>query len=322
MASVYDMLTRHQVYLEGVKSEQGNDFDDTVRVLSSRVRTILASAPENLGDMPAAEYRKLHARLNRQLNTTFKRSKATMLGDFEAFVPVDRGMMIDIMKASKTTLRRMPTANALWKKAMGKVMGANGITLGLTVERFYAGAKQSILERLAQARANGETKQELLESLFGSRDNPKSGLINKIRNQGRTVIATGLQHISSVIQSYLEGIFYERYRWVSVIDDKTTNICRSRDGKTYRYGKGPVPPAHYNCRSKIVPITPDQTNNPTTYFGWLENQPDAVLTDIVGSDNAKRIQNGTATSKEFPGFLSSRRLTLDRFKAKLPLILL
>lgn len=50
----------------------------------------------------------------------------------------------------------------------------------------------------------------------------------------------------------------EAYQWSAIMDDRTSEICEYLDGKIFERG-GEVdrlgPPAHFNCRSILVPIT-------------------------------------------------------------------
>ena len=45
------------------------------------------------------------------------------------------------------------------------------------------------------------------------------------------------------------------YQWSSIMDERTSPYCEEMDGKIFRKGEFPEPPAHENCRSTIVPIT-------------------------------------------------------------------
>lgn len=54
---------------------------------------------------------------------------------------------------------------------------------------------------------------------------------------------------STWIRSGIEVVVHR-----SVIDDRTTNICRSLDGKLRRVGVDQLPPLHPNCRSTIEPV--------------------------------------------------------------------
>jgi len=51
------------------------------------------------------------------------------------------------------------------------------------------------------------------------------------------------------------------YRYNAILDDRTTDICRELDGKTFAAGDEPIPPLHWNCRSVLeaIPITQDFT---------------------------------------------------------------
>ena len=316
MADLYDKLTRHQVYLEGVKSWSGDDFNDTLNVLRRRLDTSFNAQAynANLGNMTAAEYRKFYSRVQNNLNSVTARSSEVLMSDFKSFAKTDKQMLDAILRSEKGTRRRVPADSVIWNQASKRPMGANGMTMQETVNAYYAGMKRDILNRIRQGRVNGEDLSAVRADINGR-------LMTKFRNQANSLIATSYQHISSVIQSYIEAMFYERYRWVAVLDEKTTEICRSRDGKTWRYGKGPIPPAHYNCRSKIVPVEDDNRNIPASFYQWLKTQPEEVLTDIVGRQKAQSIIDGMATETQFPKFMNMKQIPLDKFKDKLSLIL-
>lgn len=50
-----------------------------------------------------------------------------------------------------------------------------------------------------------------------------------------------------------DGIF-DRELYVAVLDDRTTNICRSLNGKVFAIGSGPYPPLHFWCRSVRIAL--------------------------------------------------------------------
>jgi SPP1 gp7 family putative phage head morphogenesis protein len=49
----------------------------------------------------------------------------------------------------------------------------------------------------------------------------------------------------------------KKYRYVATLDSRTSSICAALDGREFEYGKGPMPPQHFNCRSTTVPIDYD-----------------------------------------------------------------
>jgi SPP1 gp7 family putative phage head morphogenesis protein len=45
-----------------------------------------------------------------------------------------------------------------------------------------------------------------------------------------------------------------KYVYVAILDDVTTEFCRKHNGRIYEANKGPLPPVHINCRSVRVPV--------------------------------------------------------------------
>lgn len=321
--SLYDKLTRHQVYFEGVKSWFSNDFNDTLDVLNRRVMNIFINSPErNIGDLTAAEYRNFERRISRQLDSIVKRSEEVLWQDLKDISSEDNQVLQQILKSERSTRRKLPSDAIVWNQIKKRPLGATGESIDDLIDAYYANLKQTILREIRKARTDNNSVDDLITAMRGTRDaNYRDGLLNKFKNQANSVLSTALQHITSVAQNQYERIFYERYRWVAILDSRTTQICRSRHGKTWAYGKGPVPPAHYNCRSKIVPVDDDRRNYPDTWFQWLRTQPFNVLSDIVGIQTARRIQEGKGSETEFPQYLSEQKLSIQAFKNKLPLIL-
>lgn len=45
------------------------------------------------------------------------------------------------------------------------------------------------------------------------------------------------------------------YEYSAILDNVTSDICESLDGKVFKAGEQPIPPLHFNCRSLLIPIT-------------------------------------------------------------------
>ena len=93
-----------------------------------------------------------------------------------------------------------------------------------------------------------------------------------------------------------------RYRYVATLDTRTSAICRALDGREFEYGKGPLPPQHFNCRSTTVPVidykalgfTPPPAGTRASadgqvpvnesYGQWLAKQPLPVKAKALGAN--------------------------------------
>ncbi|EGW6351294.1 phage head morphogenesis protein, partial [Salmonella enterica] len=109
--------------------------------------------------------------------------------------------------------------------------------------------------------------------------------------------------------------------------------CRSRDGQKYEIGKGPLPPAHPNCRSTTAPVISSdfdfldagakraargaeggiQVDASTTYYDFLKQQPAWFQDEALGSVRGKIFRNSGISPEEF------RVISVDGFGRPLTL---
>lgn len=83
---------------------------------------------------------------------------------------------------------------------------------------------------------------------------------------------------STIFERYPEKVYW--YQYSAVLDEKTTDYCRSLDGRVvkpwsaefFRY----MPPKHYNCRSLRVEILQDELFKPE--FTWIPSSIPAPAT--------------------------------------------
>ena len=83
--------------------------------------------------------------------------------------------------------------------------------------------------------------------MFPSHDRAGAGaIVNRFINIGRNNFALD------------NGDEIQGFQFSAIIDSKTTPICRSLDGQTFKVGEVKAldlrPPLHWNCRSILLPI--------------------------------------------------------------------
>jgi SPP1 gp7 family putative phage head morphogenesis protein len=59
----------------------------------------------------------------------------------------------------------------------------------------------------------------------------------------------------------------QAYQYSAILDDVTSSICRTLDGKIFTPENCPIPPMHFNCRSLLIPITKYETARITQKIG-------------------------------------------------------
>ena len=137
------------------------------------------------------------------------------------------------------------------------------------------------------------------------------------------------------------------YRWISILDSLTSQICRSLDGQVFPFGKGPLPPAHPNCRSSIIAEMigkwlkrddagrfakrderqaqgangKEDVDGKVTYYEWLKTQPEAFQNDALGVTRATLFRKGGLSAAAFAKLNLGRNfepLTLDEMRKLAP----
>ena len=215
---------------------------------------------------------------------------------------------------------------------------AKGATItlpnGEVLEKAFRGIAVDQAEQFSQVVRNGlltgETTPSIAKRLIGRLERSGERLIfgevatttRQLRAAGvKSIIASGGEltamadnQIISLVRTSINQVanaaamsIYEanqditkKYRYSATLDTKTSSICRALDGREFEYGKGPVPPQHFGCRSAVVAVIdyegldfvppppgrrasadgPVSVN--TSYGQWLKDQPLKTQQDVLG----------------------------------------
>lgn len=191
------------------------------------------------------------------------------------------------------------------------------------VARLVNGVKMGFVQ--------GKTTRQIVKEVVGP-----GGLADISQRNAATVIRTALNHVSTQARETVykkNSDIIARYEWVSTLDSRTSTICRSRDGQKYEIGKGPLPPAHPNCRSATAPVISDeydfldagakraargaeggtQVDAGTTYYEFLKQQPAWFVDEALGPTRGKIFRNSGISPEEF------RVISVDGFGRPLTL---
>ena len=205
-----------------------------------------------------------------------------------------------------------------------RVTIADGVTLTLPNGQVLKSSFENMAEREAaafgQAVRNGfltgESTDSITRRLIGRLQEGDSGSISqllraggaatvKANNQIRTVVRTSINQVANAasMKTYeANQDITKKYRYTATLDTRTSPICRALDGTEHDYGKGPIPPQHFNCRSTTVPIIdyeglgfdpppPSKIGRPNsdknipdgeTYGAWLKRQPRETQEKVLG----------------------------------------
>ena len=79
------------------------------------------------------------------------------------------------------------------------------------------------------------------------------GQLTAVANhQVNTLVRTSVNQVANAISQATykaNAEITEKYKYVATLDSRTSARCRALDQQVFAYGKGPLPPQHFNCRS-------------------------------------------------------------------------
>lgn len=187
---------------------------------------------------------------------------------------------INVVALSDDLFKSVYGTEALARQAgtgVFNLTAAQGATItlpnGEVVSKAFRGIAVDQAERFSQVVRNGlltgEPTPAIAKRLIGSLQfGEEAKTVRQLALAGGQLTAAADHQIMTLIRTSINQVantasqqVYEtnqditkKYRYVATLDTRTSAICRALDGQEFEYGKGPMPPQHFNCRSTTVPV--------------------------------------------------------------------
>lgn len=332
---LFDALVRQSLYVENVKLNQANQFRKVTRELSEEFKKLL----------PLIKYSTLDGMTKAELNAfigILRKSQQRIWNKYtQELIDMLRSFMVVQAKVSKTIMAqafslgdvapnqvekelkekqdsglfiplfgwaaiRASNSDQLWSRVFNSPLPSSGASMKGFIDSLSASSTVNVENAVRQAYVNANSVSELRNNVLGSTDGMK-GILSRIETTSDAVGNTVIQQVAQLVNAAVQSAFYEKYQWVSILDSRTSSTCRTLNGQVFRYGKGPLPPAHPNCRSHIAPEI-DSYDLSESFDAWIERQPQEFKRDLY------RVAQ---TSK----FKADKPLTVEEYADKIDAIL-
>ena len=199
-------------------------------------------------------------------------------------------------------------------------------------------SKRTFRKFISEGFDSGESNYTIYEKL-----EKKVGFRLAFDRNAMSVVRTGVMAMANEAKSQFakdNERFFEGIQWISTLDSKTTPICMKNDGKFFKVGEGPRPPAHYNCRSTIIFVVKklsdlekefdkkvnvdDDTrmsmdgkvSAATNYESFLRGKGDDFITEKLGVVRAKLFKDGKLSLDELVNSRTNNFYTIDTLSEK------
>ncbi|ENH9853756.1 minor capsid protein [Salmonella enterica] len=315
--SLIESFISHQVWLQRNASHEVNELAPFIQQMRDEVRRqVLMFGDDN-------RTRKNLEKLLRDLEdildgiTTDWQDKLTE--DLQTLAGYEADWTTKTLTANVGAEFVTPSPEQVWSAVKWNPLALNdkpadlfGMMAGwgdTEINRLVTGVKMGFVQ--------GKTTRQIVKEVVGA-----GGLADISQRNAATVIRTALNHVSTQARetTYKKNSdIVEKYEWVSTLDSRTSTICRSRDGQKYEIGKGPLPPAHPNCRSTTAPVISSdfdfldagakraargaeggtQVDASTTYYDFLKQQPAWFIDKALGPVRGAIFRNAGMTPEEF-----------------------
>ncbi len=299
-----DPLILHDLYIERYEKSVSKEYRKILKELYKKVIDELIS----LEDIDTIRGRRL---------IKFISSLQPFFDDFG----------VKISDLQKQTIAEFVDFEAATETKIASESLGNIDLIGFTVEKLsaatalYMGTGETI-DALFKKTNNGLIDRIKRECSIGFlQGETTQQIVSRVRKQeeisaraAQAFVRTSLNHVSNqarnlVVKENLDVI--KKIKWDSVLDFRTSDICRYRDGKEWPADEVyPIPPAHVNCRSGIVYITGTkidgetraskggQVDASTTYYDFLKRQNKDVIEAILGVQRAELFRTGKLTGDQ------------------------
>lgn len=337
---LFDSLVRHQVFLEDYKEFHADNHARAVRRALRRIRGLLNDLDvDDLSQLTQAQYRRFLRDVRRVYEEETEEWYEGFLAELPIFSREDIGILVAVIIFNTATperrdelLGRLNTG-----RIFNSIMRQTNPGVGMANNRIFPTLIRRTVERITQqfnmGRAQQTPMRDLRSSIVGTeRNGLRDGMTRNLSSQGRANITSIIQHVYSSGLQFVGnaaariGLIKNTYVYKAVLDTLTSRICRSFNNLIFRYGQGPIPPLHPNCRSSIIPLLLTASARTVqgyvgSWFSWINQQPTRVQNRILGRQRADALRRGEITAETLGRFTAPGVKNLQQFRAMEPLII-
>lgn len=319
---IADALTKHGIDLMRVDADMRYRVDGLINGLEQdiikKLNRIDPSAP---GHLRFREQRleNLLALTNESFKKVYDEIMKIMLEDLTD-IAVAEG---ETSKNTINTLVKAAIAGGAITVVAARKIVRDALIRGATQRRWWMRQRDEMIfdfeREVRQGIIAGEDLGTIIARVRGSAETGfRSGVMPKAKRQASTLIRTSVQVIANNarMEIYQQNRdILKGYQWLSVLDSRTSDICRALDGQAWDLDGKPLagttqffigpPPAHWNCRSSLIPVLKS--------WDELEKTGNRVLKSILAAANVTQ-----RTRRSMDGDISSDMTYEDWLKTKSP----
>ena len=326
-----EIATRHQVYLEGLKTHETKKaqkfLKDIDRVLAARLAT------KDLTTFSRNKLERLLKSVKADLRIIASNYSDMVSGESVDIVKYERDFEIKSLNKVVAYDFAVPASAQLRSAVFTNPLTMAGADNGKMLKPFLKDMSNRSMQQIGgiiqAGYYEGQTTPQILKTIRGTRAAKYTdGAMHRINRSLSVATRTAVQHAAVQAREQVwqdNKDIVKKVRWVSTLDGRTSAVCRSLDGREFPIDKGIRPPAHPNCRSTIVAVLDSRFDAldrgatrkarsynakgdstgvisvpaKETYYSWLKRQPAKFQSSVIGENRARLLRNGGMSAERF-----------------------
>lgn len=346
---LYDALTRHQIFIQRYAFGREKQAIETIERIKETIQGRLSS---NLDTLSKARLDRLLLDLKGLSKGLYDQMADDIMTELIEFTDYEIGFMQRMLEANTTADIALPAPEqiqaAIYTNVM-KLEPTKNYSVTSILSDFSLKKANQITQTITDGVILGDTTPNIVASL--------ANIFRLQVSQASTLARTITNHVAtqarlSVIDQNRDIV--EGYRWSATLDSRTSLICASRDGQIYPDTDNPTlspkPPAHFSCRSTIVPVVKEQfslfkrarttraadtrivrngkvidtrqgrqrVSAARNYESWLRRQSQDFQEEVLGTTKARLFRDGNLELSRFVD-QTGREYTLDDLRKLEPM---
>ncbi len=338
MSNLLDGVTRHQIFVQRYAAGREREAVAFIERMITTVNTRLAG---NITEFSRGRLEAALFDLQGYARETLATYSSATVEEALKFAQYEVGFNERLLGRNISASLTVPAPNQVSSAIFSTIMNVEpnrGYTIEQALQLFEGKKSAQIVDTIRSGVILGDTREQITTALIRVGDLQKQ--------QAATLTRTITNHVSTESRSLFmkenEDVL-DGYEWVATLDSRTSLVCASRDGTIYPFGDDPItspkPPAHFSCRSTIVPkVKPEfdltggrvgerpsigadgveVVRSSTDYQSWLTRQPKAFQVEVLGKERAELFHKGNLTLTNFVD-RAGDTISLDRLRELEPL---
>lgn len=320
-SALLDALTHHRIGLERYSASLVEKIQKHLRAVERDLQKEIASRVSKMdaGEVSTKRMRSLLAAIKEINQEGHKALRPDLFDGLHQAARYEAEWTAEAYSRAFSLRVTMQTPSAPMLRSIVTTQPFQGRFLKDWASGLESGTLDRIQQQILIGMTEGEGTDDIIRRLRGTRAGGfKDGVFATNRRSVEMVTRTAVNHVSNAAHATTleeNKHLFPHYRWISVLDGRTSPICRERSGKVYKTGEGPVPPGHPNCRSTIVGVprgSSTEQRKELDYAEWLEQQPSDVQREILGPTRYQLYKDGGIKIDKFVA--DGQMVTLDRLK--------